>query len=111
MSHKNKASPAPAGDMIQFQLQHGMRRITCTVSDDALEAASGLVPPSTLMLRRRSFDRFRTLINVAAQMKLARAPLGTDTALLLTREDLSRVPQETGAPPFGTPARGIKTPA
>ena len=110
MSQKSNA-PGLSKDLIQFQVQHGMRRITCTVADDALEAASGLVPPSTLILRRRSFDRFRTLINLAAVMKLARVPPGSDSAMVLTREDLSRVPQETGAPPFGTPARGIKSPA
>jgi hypothetical protein len=58
------------------------------------------------MLRRRSFDRFRTLINVAANLKLRTLPSGSIGLIVLTREDLRRVPPETGVPSFGSTARG-----
>ena len=64
------------------------------------------------MLRRRSFDRFRTLINVAAKLKLRTLPSGSIGLIVLTREDLRRVPPETGVPSFGSSARGpIRTAA
>ena len=55
---------------IQFEVRDGMRRVMCHVSEEALEAASGLSAPSTTALRRRSFDRFRGLIDAAAKLKL-----------------------------------------
>jgi hypothetical protein len=58
------------------------------------------------MLRRRSFDRFRTLINVAAKLKLRTLPPGAIGPIVLTHEDLRCVPPETGVPSFGSSARG-----
>ena len=88
-----------------FEIRDGIRRISCAVSDEALEAVSGLTTPSTVMLRRRSFDRFRTLINVAAELKLRTLPLGSIGPIVLTRNDLRRVPPVTGVPSFGSSAK------
>ena len=101
----NAVSPADSSH-IRFEIRDGIRRISCTVSNEALEAAAGLTVPSTEMLRRRSFDRFRTLINMAAEMKLRTLPLGSIGPLDLSSDDLRRVPTETEAPRFGRAARG-----
>ena len=101
----NAVSPLD-GNFIRFEIRDGIRRISCAVSDEALEAVSGLTAPSTVMLRRRSFDRFRTLINVAAKLKLRTLPSGSIGLIVLTGEDLRRVPPETGVPSFGSSARG-----
>lgn len=93
-------------NVIRFEVRDGIRRISCTVLDDALEVVSGLTAPSTAMLRRRSFDRFRTLINAAAKLKLGTLPAGSIGPLILSREDLRHVPPETGMPSFGSSARG-----
>jgi len=93
-------------NVIRFEVRDGIRRISCTVLDDALEVVSGLTAPSTAMLRRRSFDRFRTLINAAAKLKLGTLPAGSIGPLILNREDLRHVPPETGMPSFGSSARG-----
>ena len=53
-------------DAIRFEIRDGMRRVSCVVLNEALEAAAGLPQLSAPMLRRRSFDRFRTLIHAAA---------------------------------------------
>ncbi|GBQ27984.1 hypothetical protein AA13594_0809 [Gluconacetobacter azotocaptans DSM 13594] len=72
------------------------------VSGEALEAAAGLTLPSTSLSRQRSFDRFRTLINAAAKLKLARAPVRQGGCLVLESDDLRRVPLEVGVPLFGS---------
>lgn len=100
----NSASPLD-GDFIRFEIRDGIRRISCAVSDEALEAASGLTVPSTVMLRRRSFDRFRTLINAAAKLKLRTRPPGSIDPIVLTSEDLRCMPPETGMPSFGSFAK------
>jgi len=91
---------------VRFEVRDGIRRISCVVSNDALEAVSGLTAPSTVSLRRRSFDRFRTLINRAAKLKLRSLPSGFTGAVLLTSRDLRCVPTEVGAPSFGSSAGG-----
>ena len=101
----NAVSPLD-GNFIRFEIRDGIRRISCAVSDEALEAVSGLPAPSTVMLRRRSFDRFRTLINAAAKLKLSTLPSRPIGLIVLTGEDLRRVPPETGVPSFGSSARG-----
>ena len=96
---------------MSFEVRDGIRRISCAVSNDALEAVSGLTAPSTVSLRRRSFDRFRTLINKAATLKLSSLPSGFTGAVVLTSRDLRCVPPEAGAPSFGSSARGLTRPA
>lgn len=91
--------------LIGFEVRDGARRIKCEVSNQALEAASGLADGSPTALRRRSFDRFRTLINAAAALRISALPLGSAGPILLTTRDLRRVPGEHGAPVFGVAAR------
>jgi hypothetical protein len=111
MSRTSNAGSAVEGNVIRFEIRDGMRRIGCAVLGDALEAVSGLTVPSTVMLRQRSFDRFRTLINVAARPKLKTLSAGSSGPVILTREDLRRVPPEAGVPSFGSSARGPTRPA
>ena len=94
------------GEFIQFEIRDGIHRISCAVSSEALEAVSGLTVPSTVTLRRRSFDRFRTLINAAAKLKLRALPSGSIGPIVLTSEDLRSVPPDAGVPSFGRSARG-----
>jgi hypothetical protein len=102
MSRKSDAASALDASVIRFEIRDGIRRISCAIADDALEAASGLTVPSTLVLRRRSFDRFRTLIDAAAQLKSRSLPPGSAGPILLTREDLQSVPPQHGEPPYGS---------
>jgi hypothetical protein len=111
MSRTSNAGSPVEGNVIRFEVRDGMRRIGFAVLGDALEAVSGLTVPSTAMLRQRSFDRFRTLINVAARLKLKTLPAGSSGPVILTREDLRRVPPEAGVPSFGNSARGPSRPA
>lgn len=90
---------------IRFEVIVGTRRVSCEVSDAALEAAAGLVTPSTSTARRRSFDRFRTLINKAAQMKVARTGTQDNALVMLESEDLRHVPLTKGIPLFGSATR------
>ncbi|MFH5927503.1 hypothetical protein [Roseomonas xinghualingensis] len=78
------------------------RRIVCAVSDEALEAVADLMAPSTDIMRRRSFDRFRSLIDAAAKLKLASMPDGFLGPVLLSSDDLRQVPAEQGMPLFGS---------
>jgi len=110
MNPMDSAAGPPAADGIRFEVRSGMRKVNCNVSDDALEAVSGLTAPSTATLRRRSFDRFRTLINTAATLKLASLPAGFDDPMMLTRDDLRRVPAVTGEPEFGSALRSRPAP-
>jgi Protein of unknown function (DUF1488) len=106
MTRTSRAGPALAAGYMQFEVRDGIRRITCSISEEALEAASGLAVPSTIALRRRSFDRFRTLIDAAAKLKLKTLPPGFSGAVTLTSRDLRSVPPELGVPSYGTSPRG-----
>ena len=91
---------------IKFQVRHFTQKIVCTVSAEALEEASGLPPQSSEQLHRRSFDRFRTLIEAAAQQKLAGLPPEFCGPITLASKDLRRVPHVVGMPPYAqTPRR------
>ncbi|MEJ0020905.1 MAG: DUF1488 family protein [Acetobacteraceae bacterium] len=106
MSQTSVADPSLEADSIRFEIRNGLQRVGCIVSDEALESASGLAAPSTMMQRRRSFDRFRTLVNAAAVLKLKELPSGSVYPIVLTSDDLRRVPSEKGAPAFGSAGRG-----
>jgi hypothetical protein len=97
-------------DAIRFEIRDGMRRVSCVVSNEALEAAAGLPQLSPPMLRRRSFDCFRTLIHAAAHARLAALP-GFVGPIILTSGDLRSVPSERGAPVFGSFGRAPPRPA
>jgi Protein of unknown function (DUF1488) len=105
------AVSTPEENFLRFEVRDGMRRISCAVSDQALEAMSGLTVPSTVVLRRRSFDRFRTLIDAAAKLKLETLPSGFVGPLVLTTEDLRSAPPQAGIPLFGSSARSLTRPA
>jgi len=109
MNPRDSTAAAPGG--IRFEIRNGVRKVSCNISDDALEAASGLTAPSTVTMRRRSFDRFRTLINQAATLKLATLPAGCNDPMMLTRDDLRRVPTATGEPDYGSGVRSRPMPA
>lgn len=88
--------------LVRFEVRDRTRRIVCAVSDEALEAVSDLAVPSTDIMRRRSFDRFRSLIDTAAKLKLSVMPGNFPGPLLLSADDLRRVPAEQGVPVFGS---------
>jgi hypothetical protein len=111
MNPMDSAASPPGAGGIQFEIRNGVHKVNCSISDDALEAVSGLTAPSTLSSRRRSFDRFRTLINKAATMKLAGLPEGAGDPMMLTRDDLRRVPAVTGEPEYGSAVRSRPQPA
>jgi hypothetical protein len=100
-----------AHDTIRFEIRDGMRRVSFVVSNEALEAASGLPDQSSSTLRRRSFDRFRTLIHAAAARQLAALPPGFVSPIVLTGGDLRSVPPERGGPAFGSSGRPPARPA
>jgi len=99
-------SPPAAGTaalgLTRFEIRDHTRRISCVVSDEALEAASNLPLPSTTVSRQRSFSRFRTLIDMAARLKLSRMPGGFTGSLTILPDDLRHIPDLEGAPQFGT---------
>ena len=99
------------GNVIRFEIRDGFRRASCAVSNEALEAVSGLIEPSTPLLRRRSFDRYRTLIHAAAMLRLKALPPGPTDTIILSCKDLRCVPPVTGTPSFGSSARGSTRPA
>lgn len=105
MARTSQAVSTPEGNFMRFEVRAGIRRISCAVLDEALEAMSGLTVPSTVALRRGSFDRFRTLIDAAAKLKLETLPPGFVGPLVLTSKDLQSVPPQAGVPLFGTSAR------
>lgn len=107
MSNSSDLAPTIGTNFICFEIRDGSRRIGCAVSDEALDAVSGLISPSTPLMRRKSFDRFRTLINAAAMLKLKSLSSGPVGSIVLTQRDLRRVPPETGAPAFGSCGRGM----
>ena len=106
MTEAPSSVPALDPSVVRFEVRVGIRRISCNVSDEALEAASGLAAPSTMMLRRKSFDRFRTLIDAAARLKLETLPSGFSGPIVLSIGDLRRVPPEVGVPALGSVGRG-----
>jgi hypothetical protein len=71
------------------------------VSDEALEAASSLSLPSAAEARKRSFSRFRTLIDTAARLKLSHMPSSFIGPLTILSDDLRHVPDMEGLPQFG----------
>jgi hypothetical protein len=99
-----EAATRPEDEAIRFEIQDRMRRVSYAVSNEALEAAAGLPELSSPMLRRRSFDRFRTLIHRAAGLRLAVLPPGFDGPIVLTSRDLRAVPPEKDMPVFGRSA-------
>ena len=108
-------TPAAASTLdensIRFEVRDGIRRISCAVSVEALDAVSGLIAPSTPMERRKSFDRFRTLIHAAAMLRLRALSPGSAGPLVLTHRDLRCVLPESGTPLFGSSAKGSTRPA
>jgi len=110
MTEHLNAAPLVDNSPVCFEVRNGMRRVSCVVSDEALDAVSSLPLPSTSGLRRRSFDRFRTLIHAAAQLKLNALPSEFSGSILLNTEDLRSVPPEKGVPVFGSAARTIVRP-
>ena len=96
-------TPTAAGDtVIRFEVRAGMRRVSCAVSHEALDAASALDADGTPATRRRSFERFRTVINAAALMRLDALQPGDAALIVLSGRDLRDVPEQTGVPRFGT---------
>ena len=55
-------------DAIRFEIRDGMRRVSCAVLNEALEAAAGLPQLSAPMLRRRSFDRMHIVTGRATHL-------------------------------------------
>ena len=97
--------PPDGAHSVRFEVRDGMRRVDCAVSDEALEAVADLGLPSTSALRRRSFDRFRTLIDAAAKLKLRSLPGDFAGPLMISAGDLRRVPPEAGVPKYGSGTR------
>jgi len=98
-------TPGMQDDAIRFEIRDGTRRVSCVVANEALEAAAGLPELSAPMLRRRSFDRFRTLIHAAASARLAALPPGFVGPIVLTTRDLRSMPPDRHAPAFGSSGR------
>lgn len=95
------AAAAPSGGTTRFEVRDGTRRVPCTVSDEALATVAGLTAPVPAALRNRSFDRFRSQIDAAAKLKLEGCPPGFAGPLVVSSDDLRRVPREAGVPWFG----------
>lgn len=106
MTGVSSTIPAIGAGLTRFEIRDGIRRVSCNVSDEALEAVSGLAVPSTTASRRKSFDRFRTLIDAAAKLKLKTLPPGFVGLVVLSSGDLRCVPPAAGVPPFGSSPRG-----
>ncbi|TLU73501.1 DUF1488 family protein [Lichenicoccus roseus] len=98
-------------DLVWFQVRNGIHLITCNVSDEALEAVSSLEAESSMSLRRRSFDRFRMLIEAAARLKLTSMPADFSGRLVLSSRDLRLVPPAAGVPVYGSLGRRAPDPA
>jgi hypothetical protein len=91
----HKPHGAPDANFIHFEIRDGIRRITCSVPNDVMDAVSGISGPLSPGLRRRSFDRFRTLIHGAAMQRLKDMPAGSAGPIVLARRDLRSVALET----------------
>ena len=103
---QSSSNTVPRGtDFSRFEVRDGIRRVICSVAEEALEAASGLTAPSTNASRRKSFDRYRALIDAAAKLKLKTLPPGFAGPLVLSSADLRCVPPEVGVPSFGSAPR------
>ena len=105
MTTTEGAAATQDAGVVRFEVRHGMRRIGCTISDEALEAASGLAVPSTTGMRRQSFDRFRTVIHAAALRKLGTLPADFAGPLALSGDDLRGAVAGVGDPLFGSSRR------
>lgn len=91
--------PKPGGEaagLTRFEVRDGIRRVPCTLSDEALSAFAGLAPGVPTALRRRAFDRFRSQIDAAARLKLGGLPPGFAGPLAVDSDDLRRAPREPG---------------
>ncbi|WP_367117439.1 DUF1488 family protein [Acetobacter sp.] len=97
-------NPLSAG-YIGFEIFVGTRRVSCGVSNDALDAISCLALPSTPTARNRSFNRFRVLIHKAAERKVLECHDNSNDYILIQSEDLRRIPPESGNPAFTTGIR------
>ncbi len=93
----HKPRGAPDANFIHFEIRDGIRRITCSVPNDVMDAVCGVSGPLTPGLRRRSFDRFRTLIHGAAMQRLKDMPAGSLGPIVLAQRDLRCVALETEA--------------
>ncbi len=89
-------------NLVHFEVRDGMRRISCAISNDTLDAAVGLKDVGTPADRRRSFERFRSMIHVAALLRWKAQPLGSVAPVILTDRDLCDVPPKIGNPRFGS---------
>jgi hypothetical protein len=89
----------------------GMKRITCSVPNDVMDAVSGQAGPLTPGLRRRSFDRYRTLIHGAAMLRLKDLPAGSLGPIVLARRDLRCVALESESVRPGSLAKPAQAPA
>jgi hypothetical protein len=102
MSANVLAFQAVEESLIRFEICDGMRRVSCAVSNDALDTASGMTDPCTAASRRRSFERFRTLVHAAALLRLEAQLPGSVDPIIVTDADLRSVPPQVGTPRFGT---------
>jgi len=89
MSRNHRPAAAPEGSAISFEIRDGIRRIKCSVPNELIDAVSGLPAPLTDGLRRRSFDRFRTVMHGAAMQRLKDLPAGSPGPIVLARRDLN----------------------
>ena len=110
MAARTVAAPLDP-ELVWFQVRNGIHLITCNVSDEALEAVACLDSASSMSLRRRSFDRFRMLIEAAAKLKLATLPAEYSGRLVLSSRDLRMVPPVAGVPAYGSLGRRAPDPA
>jgi hypothetical protein len=100
MSRNHRAKSAPDSDYIHFEIMDGMHRIRCSVPNELIDAVSGLPAPLTDGLRRRSFDRFRTVMHGAAMQRLKAQPAGSLEPIVLMRRDLNGLGVSTHVKPL-----------
>jgi hypothetical protein len=104
MNRSHRPAPGADANGINFEIRDGIRRIRCSVPNEVMDAVSGLPAPLTDGLRRRSFDRFRTVIHGAAMLKLKDLPAGSTGPIVLLRRDLNALAAEGGVRPLNRPA-------
>jgi hypothetical protein len=100
MSRNHRREAAPDTGCIHFEIMDGMRRIRCSVPNELIDAVSGLPAPLTDGLRRRSFDRFRTVMHGAAMQRLKAQPAGSLEPIVLVRRDLNGLGVSTHVKPL-----------
>jgi hypothetical protein len=100
MSRNHRREAPPDSGCIHFEIMDGMRRIRCSVPNELIDAVSGLPVPLTDGLRRRSFDRFRTVMHGAAMQRLKDQPPGSAEPIVLVRRDLNGLGVSTHAKPL-----------